>query len=260
MITSVLKKLLQISLIKKIVRILFFPIVLIAKCFRLISEKLISLSYKVDFFYEWSLAEKEVPNFFKHLINLYTWRDKPSNHMFTTAPSIARSFLKRGGRVLDICCGDGSTSYLFFSGVAAEVDAIDLNPVALKYARKTFAKENISFMKSDANEFLKTTKKQYNLVYFGSAFDYFSKLERHDLFKNIMLHLASDAFLVLKTPVWSEGSYSKSRKSQVDAKEDFISSKHQLIDELEQFFNQILCFEVEYENRVEIIAVCREPH
>lgn len=164
---------------------------------------------------------------------------------------------KKGGRVLDICCGDGSTSYLFFSDVAAQIDAIDLNPLALKYARKTFAMYNINFIQSDANQFLQKNIKEYDLVYFGSAFDYFSRQDRHDLFVNIVQCLSSDGYLVLKTPIWDEGTYLKSSKIQVDSKQDFIASKSQLIGELENFFDQILCFEVEYNNRLEIIAVCR---
>jgi hypothetical protein len=63
-----------------------------------LAQKVILLSYRVEFINEWILYEKNLPNFYKHLDNLYHWQFNPSRNIFTTAPAIARLHLKKKAR------------------------------------------------------------------------------------------------------------------------------------------------------------------
>ena len=47
-------------------------------------------------------------------------------------------------KVLDVCCGDGSYSYMFFSDIAGHIDAIDNDEYALQYAKNTFLEEQLT--------------------------------------------------------------------------------------------------------------------
>lgn len=77
-----------------------------------------------------------------------------------------------GCRVIDICCGDGSYSYLFFSDVAGHIDAVDRDGYAISYARKYHLASNIAFHQLDV-----TTESfpgvDYDIAIWNGAICYF---------------------------------------------------------------------------------------
>ena len=50
-----------------------------------------------------------------------------------------------GCRVLDIGCGDGFYAYHFYSSVAGRIDAVDVEPAAIAYARKYHSIDNVTY-------------------------------------------------------------------------------------------------------------------
>jgi ubiquinone/menaquinone biosynthesis C-methylase UbiE len=48
-------------------------------------------------------------------------------------------------KVLDLCCGDGSISFLFFSDIANKIDAVDVDRDAIMYGRKKFGNDKIVY-------------------------------------------------------------------------------------------------------------------
>ena len=222
-----------------------------------LAQQVILLRYRVEIINEWILCGKNPPNFYKHLDNLYHWPFNPSRNMFTTAPAIARLHLNKKGKVLDLCCGDGSNSYLFFSDISEHVDAVDVNKSALSYARKVFKKSNISFIESDILDYLSNCSTVYDLYYMGSAFDYFSKKERSKIFNLIKNQMSSSSTFVLKTPVWDKETYSCNTQVNVGAKPDYADDESVVYAELKSFFTTITTYVAEYSTRTEIIAICR---
>jgi 2-polyprenyl-3-methyl-5-hydroxy-6-metoxy-1,4-benzoquinol methylase len=139
--------------LKKIIKRLIFYIlklyqVSIGNVLYLASKKYASLHTKLMLQIEWRFSGS-CPSHFKHEINLYNWIYDTSNVEFIEWGAIPRMFISRGDNVLDLCCGDGSNAYLFFSDISENIDAIDYDKEALKYAHKYYKKNNINYLCED---------------------------------------------------------------------------------------------------------------
>jgi SAM-dependent methyltransferase len=73
---------------------------------------------------------------------------------------------------LDLCCGDGSYSFLFFSDIAGHIDAVDIDSRAIAYAMKYRASPVISYCELDVlRQPLPNT--EYDVVVWNAAICYF---------------------------------------------------------------------------------------
>jgi len=125
---------------------------------------------------DWRLQTRGRPQFFKHRVNLAYWPTEPGRWSFTARGVYARQDMFRGCRVLDLCCGDGSFSYLFFSDIAGTIDAVDNNADALAYARRNSAAPGITFHRIDiVNEPLPGA--DYDFIIWNAAICYFAPQE-----------------------------------------------------------------------------------
>jgi SAM-dependent methyltransferase len=121
---------------------------------------------------DWKLEAFGRPQFFKHQINLNRWIAEPARWSFTARGVYARENMFKGCKVLDLCCGDGSYSYLFFSDIAGSVHAVDNDSHAIAYARKYCAAPVISYYQLDiVNQPLPSV--DYDVVVWNAAICYF---------------------------------------------------------------------------------------
>src|SRR6056300_766301 len=89
------------------------------------------------------------PNFFNQKLNLSGWMKNSNNVHFAVTPSLARMYLQKGDNVLDIGCGEGTISYLFFSDIAGNIDAFDVSEAAIRLAKESYSDtKNINFINS----------------------------------------------------------------------------------------------------------------
>lgn len=123
---------------------------------------------------DWRLQVTGRPQFFKHEVNLSRWRFEPSRWAFTARGVYAREAMFKGCTVLDLCCGDGSTSYLFFSDIAGRIDAVDNDDLALDYAKRFHLHPSIRYQKIDVLSDPLPTQK-YDFVIWNAAICYFSE-------------------------------------------------------------------------------------
>ena len=102
--------------------------------------------------------------------------------------------------VLDLCCGDGSYSYLFFSDIAGSVDAVDNDRMAIEYARKTYLADNLRFYRLDAvrDPF---PASGYDVIVLNAAISYFSEAEIGVILEKIVRALVPNGFCYGMTPV-----------------------------------------------------------
>jgi SAM-dependent methyltransferase len=144
-------------------------------------ESMMSLSQRVStvlaralVFRDWHSEANGRPQFFKHQVNLSRWANDPSQWAFTARGVYARAHMFKNCKVLDLCCGDGSYSYLFFSDIAGNIDAVDNDPHAIRYARLRHSAPNISFHQLDiVREALPA--RDYDVVVWNAAICYFSE-------------------------------------------------------------------------------------
>ena len=147
-------------------------------------EKLTALASQLYFFLDWNLSSNGNPQFFKHELNLYQWKYHPEKWSFSARGVFARSEMFKDCRVLDICCGDGSISYLFYSDIASQIFSIDNEATAISYAKENFKHPKITFQK---NNLLKDELPQgpFDFVIWNAAISYFSEAEIDLVFKKI---------------------------------------------------------------------------
>jgi hypothetical protein len=134
---------------------------------------------------DWRLEAYGRPQFFKHEINLSRWRSEPARWAFTARGVYARESMFPGCTVLDISCGDGSNSYLFFSDIAGRIDAIDNDDIALAYAGRFHSRPCISYHKLDIVS-QPLPAGPYDFVIWNAAICYFSE----DQIKSILGKIA----------------------------------------------------------------------
>lgn len=163
----ILKKLIK-KVLGSIIRILPLDLIL------LFSQKLCDLVAQSLMLRDWTLLANGRPQFFKHHINLGRWRFEPTQWSFTARGVYARENMFRGCSVLDLCCGDGSYSHLFFSDIAGKIDAVDNDSFALSYARRYCSAPTIQYHKIDIiNQPLPAIR--YDFVVWNSAICYFTE-------------------------------------------------------------------------------------
>jgi SAM-dependent methyltransferase len=152
----------------------------------LLSQRVSAVLARALVFREWHCEAYGRPQFFKHQVNLSRWANDPSQWAFTARGVYARAHMLRNCKVLDLCCGDGSYSYLFFSDIAGNIDAVDNDPHAIRYARLRHSRPNISYHQLDiVREALPA--RDYDVVVWNAAICYFSE----EAIGNILRKIAS---------------------------------------------------------------------
>jgi len=134
----------------------------------------------------------------------------------------------QGCRVMDVCCGNGSYSYLFFSDIAGCVDAIDKDSNALAFARNHFAAENINYLQIDVlNENFPSSN--YDVIVLNAAISYFNDDQINLILKKIV-DSGKDAMLFFgMTP---------ETNNYIDHKTEF-SNPSELEQVLNRYFAQV---------------------
>jgi SAM-dependent methyltransferase len=160
-----------------------------------LSQGLSSAVARGLFVRDWRMEVRGRPRFFKHKIDLSRWPSDPSRWSFTARGVYAREEMFEGCKVLDLCCGDGSYSFLFFSDIAGAIDAVDYDANALAYARRQFAAPRIAYHQIDiVREPLPSAG--YDFVVWNAAICYFREEEIRLIIEKIIA--AGKAGMVLR--------------------------------------------------------------
>lgn len=148
-------------------------------------QRLTAAMASVIFVRDWRIKDRGRPQFYKHRINLARWCIEPFRWTFAARGVYAREVMTPGCRVVDICCGDGSYSYLFFSDVAGHIDAVDRDGYAISYAKKYHCAPNIAFHQRDITaEGLPGTG--YDVAVWNGAISYFDLPGIHRVLSEIV--------------------------------------------------------------------------
>ncbi len=113
--------------------------------------------------------------------------------------------IKEGDAVLDLCCGDGMYSGLFYSTRAGYVRAIDRDKRAIDTARRRYARPNVRYLQYDLNT-LNLLQNTYNVVTLFAAIEHFSAEDGTRLLANIAQCLKDDGVFIGSTILRSDPS------------------------------------------------------
>lgn len=124
--------------------------ILLAYC--QISRRVAANAHRLAMEWEWGRPpewkSKRRPEFFNHHQDLfYVWLK--SRNSLSWERGVFSGLCLQGGRVLDLCCGDGFYARNFYSLRSREVVACDIAPQAIAYARRHNAGPNIFYQLCD---------------------------------------------------------------------------------------------------------------
>jgi len=191
---------------------------------------------------------REQPPFYDHRAD---WLRGPTNWMWTERGVFGNRYIRPGDRVLDLCCGDGIFSGLFYSKQAAVVHALDRNEQAIELAKALYSHDKVEYYRKDVltSSF---PMEEYDAVMLFEAIEHFSEKEAAYLLAKIALHLAIDGFLLGSTPL-SPGGNPEHRHE--------FRTVDQLVDFMRPHFLYIETWLSRWSaDRTTLYFLCRKPH
>lgn len=110
----------------------------------------------------------------------------------------AEQFVK-GKRVLDLACGSGFGSAMVSDAGAVSVDGVDIAPEAIDYAKKNFARENVSFHQGSADS-LSFADKSFDVIVSFETIEHLPDEIRAKYLDEMHRVLTDEGLLLLSTP------------------------------------------------------------
>lgn len=148
-------------------------------------QRVTAMTSKGLFLRDWVFESQGRPQFFKQQINMARWPIEPSRWSYTARGVYSRENMFKQCKVLDLCCGDGSISYLFFSDIAGIIDAVDNDLYAINYAKKHFSSPSINYHLLDiVNQPIPSD--EYDFVVWNAAICYFEESEIRKILHKIL--------------------------------------------------------------------------
>jgi SAM-dependent methyltransferase len=156
-----------------------------------IARSLARLAHSAKAFCDWNVAP--VPEFTDHFVNQYfLWPEFKRTFWLEGAVFCALA-MKRGGRYLELCCGGGFFSDMFYASIARELVAIDFDPRAIELARRHHARDNVRYEIVDIREGL--PEGPFDGVIWDGAIEHFSTDEIAVVMAEIKRKLVPGGFL-----------------------------------------------------------------
>ncbi len=149
-----------------------------------------SAAHRRLFAAQWSLPPN--PEWFDHSIDLYYQWAKTNNSLWLERGAYGSLALK-GGRVLELSCGDGFNAKHFYAHRSQEVLACDFDPTAIRTARRKNHAPNISYVLADIRTQMPAGK--FANITWDAAIEHFTPQEITAIMGSIKERLTSDGIL-----------------------------------------------------------------
>jgi len=188
-------------------------------------ELYIKAGKKISYMYDvyWKRKFNNTVPWYDHR---FDWASGPGYWGWAERGFIGLKVIKKGDRVLDLCCGDGIYSGLFFSNRASLVHGIDISDEAVAIAKR-YENDKFRVFKGDV---IKDPfpERKYDVIFLFTSIQYFEPEQGKILLKKISDHLGR-MFL---------GSVSIGPIRQRAVRNTFLSEE-ELKDFLSPFFRKI---------------------
>ncbi len=189
---------------------------------------------------KWSIGE--TPEHFDHTLdNFYQWPET-GNSLWLERGVFANASLKRGGNVLELCCGDGFNAANFYAHLANKVIACDFDPSAIKSAKTNWKKPNVDFLIADIRTQMPEGK--FDNITWDAAIEHFTEKEIDKLMSDIKSRLCKDGVLSGYTLVERDDG-----EKHIHQHEYEFKSKEDLMRFLKPHFSNVITFETIFPSR-----------
>lgn len=157
---------------------------------RSITKNLLSAQYQSKFRQEWLWAN-EPRHFSDNEFSETTFMNPRNSAYLFLRGLLTAEILKEGDKLLDIGCGDGFYNYRFYSHKCKFIDAIDIEPSAIAYAKGHNSAENINYVLQDAvNQSFPSAK--YDVIAWDGAIGHFPPESTERMLNKIVAALEAD--------------------------------------------------------------------
>jgi len=214
-----------------------------------ISKYWVASAHKRLHLAEWYIPP--VPEFFDHHIDLfYQWLH--SRSAFWIERGIFNALaLKRGGNVLELCCGDGFYTRNVYSKLVRNIIAVDYNKDAINKAKTKNSADNIIYKLADIRSDMPDGK--YDNIIWDAAMEHFNEQEIHKILQDIKNRLTDGGILSGYTIKERED-----HKKSLEHHEREFKSKKDLLSFFKPYFKNIIVFETIYPERHNFYFWCSD--
>jgi 2-polyprenyl-3-methyl-5-hydroxy-6-metoxy-1,4-benzoquinol methylase len=167
--------------------------------------RLLRRHYRSLFRRLWEL-DKERPHFTNHRLTwfLFGFGDGAMRPYQLARAFYSAEALSPDDIVLDIGCGDGFLTNHFLATQCVEVDAIDIEPSAIREANRTNARSNITYLLRDAAK-EPFPREKYDVIFWNGAIGHFAAPETALILKKIAAALKPDGVFAGSESLGHEG-------------------------------------------------------
>jgi SAM-dependent methyltransferase len=203
------------------------------KAYNGLMRRLVGIGYRLQFEAEWRVDP--TPEWYDHLIHQYWLWPVSRNPMSWERGIFSMLPMKKGCRVLDLCCGGGFFAHHFFSSRASSVISVDFDPDAIAHAKKNFHSPNVEYHCVDIRTDM--PEGAFDNIVWDAAIEHFTLSESNRLFVDIKDRLANDGVLSGYTIV------GKATGKSLSHHEYEFKSIEELAEVLKLYFAHVLVFE-----------------
>jgi SAM-dependent methyltransferase len=188
---------------------------------------------------QWGIPPQ--PESFDHQIDLfYQWRHARNPQWVERG--VFNALCLKGGKVLELCCGDGFNARNFYSLISQSVVACDFDPHPLRIATTKNRHENITFVQADIRTEMPAGT--YDNVIWDAAIEHFTPREIDAIIRNIKSRLTEMGILSGHTIVEKSDG-----QKQLSHHEYEFKDKEDLQRFFTPHFKNIVVFETKYPDR-----------
>lgn len=209
------------------------------KWFEWMLIKLLNHHYKYKFKRDWAyVTVDKLPHFTNHRVSYFkfAYNDNPVTAMGMSRAFFTAEIVNPNDIVLDIGCGDGFISKRFIANRGKKVDAIDIEPTAIKFAKENNRDKNVAYYLTDAVE-IPFPSNQYDVIAWDGAIGHFDPATTNRMMEKIKASLSADGIFV--------GSESVGNREGHDHLQ-FFESLQAFADLFKKYFKYVQLKEIEY--------------
>ncbi len=182
------------------------------------------------------------PEWFDHFQDLYcNWGDE-CIPFWVERGVFNLLCIKQGATILELSCGDGFNTKYFYSIKSNNITAIDIDPNAIKHAKKNNQRKNITFLIGDIRNNLPTGP--FDNIIWDAAIEHFSENEITNILNEITKRLKTNGILSGYTIVEKPDGHLSHELHQRE-----FTSKEDLLNLLSPHFKHVKVFETIYPSR-----------
>jgi SAM-dependent methyltransferase len=196
-------------------------------------RRLAALTHRIQGAVEWSLPP--TPAWADHHVDVYWQLHQHGNALFLERGFVNSLAIRRGARVLDLCCGDGFFASRVYAQRASEVVAVDIDQAALRFAARYNAVRGVRYVRADIRHRLPSGP--FDNVVWDATIQYFERDVAQEICRMVKTVMAPDGVLSGYTIIESSSdplfAHHRTRFESADDLADLLKSQFQSVRILE---------------------------